>query len=127
MVGTSQDGFDPIGTAAGAREEAGHSVGAAAEPRSKNSRSRAMAESRSPYFMLVFFTVTAITVSAIFAAVILANMWSTPTADQQTVFESVVWLYRIGFGTIIVLLEKAIVLGEGVGRKLAEAIRIALL
>jgi hypothetical protein len=101
-------------------EAAESHVVALSKPLTETNQARPTVET----FTLTFLTVATITILAILAAVLLANMWSTPTANQQTVFESVVWLYRVGFGTMIVLLGKGIFFAEGAGRKLAEAIRI---
>jgi hypothetical protein len=61
-----------------------------------------------PHFTLIFLTVVGITVSAIVASVVLAMIWPTLTANQQTVFESLGWLYKVGFGAIIGLLSSKI-------------------
>jgi hypothetical protein len=74
------------------------------------------AEILSSYFIVVFFTVTVITVLAFFAALMLANCWRMPTTDQQAVIESAPWLSRVGFVTMIALLGK-IGFGEGACRK----------
>jgi hypothetical protein len=58
-----------------------------------------------PHFKLVFMTVVGITVAAIIASVALAMMCPTLTANQETVFESLGWLYKVGFGAIIGLLS----------------------
>lgn len=104
--------------------ETGRELAATGKSRGTGNQSSPNAGPRSPDFKTVFLAVVALTVLAFVAAQILANYWKMPTLIQQTVIESDVWLYRLGF--VIALLGK-IVFGEGIGRKLAEAIRIALL
>jgi hypothetical protein len=79
----------------------------------------------SPYFMVAFLTITVLTVSTTLLGVILANMWSTPTPNQQTMFETILWISKVEFLTLLTLLIRSIVFGEGLGRKLVELVRIA--
>lgn len=85
------------------------------KPRRRGNQSARADDIRSEYSKLVLFTVAGISGLALIVSVVLAVIWITPTANQQVVFDSVLWLHRFGFGTIIV---------KGIGPKLTEAIRM---
>jgi hypothetical protein len=55
-------------------------------------------------FKLVFLSVLVITVAAIAAAILLAGVWPSPTANQQAVFEGVGFTWKAGVGAIFGLL-----------------------
>ena len=85
------------------------------KPQRRGNQSARADDIRWEYSRLVLFTVAGISGLALIVSIVLAVIWITPTANQQVVFDSVLWLHRFGFGTIIV---------KGIGPKLAEAIRM---
>jgi hypothetical protein len=58
----------------------------------------------SSQFKLVFLAVLVITVLAGIAEIVLAFNWTTPTANQQNVFEAMGFTWKTGTGAILGLL-----------------------
>jgi hypothetical protein len=56
-------------------------------------------------FKVIFFIVLIVSISAIIAAAVAAQFWTTPTPNQQRVFEALEWAYKLGMGAIIGLIS----------------------
>ena len=59
----------------------------------------------SSVFMRVLLIVTGITVLAGVAQMVLAERWSQPTPNEQTVFDAMATAWKMGFGALIGLLS----------------------
>jgi hypothetical protein len=55
-------------------------------------------------FKLIFLTVVGITLLSGAAEIMLATLWVSPTADQQSAFEAVGFAWKAGIGAIFGLL-----------------------
>jgi hypothetical protein len=56
-------------------------------------------------FKLILFIVLGVSILAIIAAAVAAQFWTTPTPNQQRVFEALEWAYKLGIGAIIGLIS----------------------
>jgi hypothetical protein len=76
---------------------------------SKNSKSRDDSVPINPHFRLIFITVVALTVLCGIGDILVAWDWTSPNGNQQSVFETLGFVWKAGVGAIFGLLGGKVV------------------